>query len=235
MAELFNIDHEAGDLSEYDSTVTDGGNLSAHADAALAGTSYGLNCFIDDTTEIYGECNLGTSNTSGVLRARFYIDPNTIDLSANQKISVCRFFASTANAVVHVRMEGRSGSFRYQIGAWDDTPTYSYTQSDDLSDAEHYVELQLLRASSDVAADGQLDAWVDGGALTSVTDLDNYDRFADFDYVRLGAMEIHSSADGTFYLDQLIVNDDGSEIGPVAAGGLSIPVAQHHYRHKVFG
>jgi DNA polymerase-3 subunit delta' len=37
---LIDIDHEVGDLSEYTSTVEDSGDLSAHADAALAGTRF---------------------------------------------------------------------------------------------------------------------------------------------------------------------------------------------------
>ena len=68
--------HLEEDLSEFTYTRVDGGDLYWTADAALAGTSGGMACLIDDTTAIYGSYTLGTANTSGVIRLRFYIDPN---------------------------------------------------------------------------------------------------------------------------------------------------------------
>jgi len=46
------------------------------------------------------------------------------------------------------------------VGAWEDDGSYSES-STAMSDAEHYVELQLTRAASDVASDGEADAWLD--------------------------------------------------------------------------
>jgi hypothetical protein len=63
----FNIDHTTGDLTQYDSTSTNGGNLSVAAAAALCGTSYGLSCVIDGANPMYGQKDI-SSPTSGKLR-----------------------------------------------------------------------------------------------------------------------------------------------------------------------
>jgi hypothetical protein len=225
MAVLFDIDHEVGDLSEYDSTVTDGGDLSVTVAAALNTTSYGLQCVIDDTNDIYGEGNLVTPNTTGITRVRFFIDPNGFSIDNYQKLAVCRLYSSGAS-VAHIRVEGQPTAYNIVLGVWEDDGTYSES-STAMSDAEHCVEFQLARASSDVASDGEADAWLDGVALTSITELDNYDRFDDFDYVRLGAMDVHASTSGTIYEDELIVNDDGTEIGCEPPGRPRNPAAYY--------
>jgi hypothetical protein len=66
MAVVADIDLESGDLSEFSGTVTDGGDLSVTQAAALAGSEYGLQCVIDDTTAVYGYVLLGSPNTSGL-------------------------------------------------------------------------------------------------------------------------------------------------------------------------
>ena len=63
MSEIINI-HLESDLSEFTSTVTDSGDLYWSADAALAGTSGGMACLIDDTTSIYGQSDDGINTTN---------------------------------------------------------------------------------------------------------------------------------------------------------------------------
>ena len=74
MGEVFDVTHNAGNLSEYDATVTDGGDLSAAVGAAMAGSDYGLQAVIDDTTKVYGRMDFSLS--SSAFRYRFYFDPN---------------------------------------------------------------------------------------------------------------------------------------------------------------
>lgn len=221
MAILFDIDHEVGDLSEYDSTVTDGGDLSVTVAAALNTTSYGLQCVIDDTNDIYGEGNLGASSTTGVVRLRFFIDPNGVSLAQYSTMGTCQIFASSDLHLLLVLIEGAASGYVLKVGVWEDDGTYSSTWTT-MTDAEHCIEVQLTRAASNVASDGDVDAWLDGVALTSITGLDNYDRFDDFDYIRLGTFSIPGGTSGTVYEDELIVNDDGTEIG-CAAPTVTIP------------
>ena len=72
---LATLTHDTGDLTEYTSTVIDGGDLSVTTAAALAGTSHGLQVVIDDSTAIYGQKDF---SASALIRFRFYIDPNSL-------------------------------------------------------------------------------------------------------------------------------------------------------------
>ena len=63
---LFTATFETGDFSEWDASVTDGGDLSVTNGAALFG-SYGLSALIDDLTTIYVYKQLAAYVTTGVV------------------------------------------------------------------------------------------------------------------------------------------------------------------------
>ena len=213
MAELFNITHEAGNLSEYDSTVEDSGDLSAHADAALAGTDYGLRCIIDDTTSIFGTKNL-SAPVSGEIRFRFYLDPNTIAIDEGKSFYVCILGLSGAPSfLANVYLKMSSGNYRAQIEFYDDGGWLG-SDSVAITDAPHYIEVYAVQG----AGSGSYQWWVDGASQGTVSSVDNQDAFDLISYMSLGAVSgIDANTAGTLYLDELKTNDDGSEIGPVVA------------------
>ena len=152
MSVIISIDHSIGDLTQYTSTVTGGGDLSVSAEAALAGTNYGLSCLINDTTVIYGVKTV-SSNTSGKLRIRFYIDPNSLAMAnANMfepwalktgttYISYLEFYYFTASG--------------YRLQPWLnlDSGDTSLAQTT-ITDEPHYVEIYITRAATNVSSDG---------------------------------------------------------------------------------
>lgn len=214
MTVVIDIDHETGDLSQYTSTATDSGDLSVSDTAALAGTGYGLSCLIDDTTVIYGQKDLGSPNTAGKVRARCYIDPNTLTMANTNDIAFLLIRSATTTRIsVWLRYATVGGYQIYAVGTGD---AGSQTSSNyNITDAPHYVEVYMTRAANSTSADGTFTLWVDGVEKFTVT-YDNYDAFPSFQVVRMGAAaDIDAGTSGTFYLDELIVNDDGSEIGPV--------------------
>jgi len=212
---VVSIDHSTGDLTQYTTTVTDGGNLSVAAGAALAGTNYGLSCFINDTTVIYGEKTI-TADTSGILRVRFYFDPNTLTMSNSDNFVLCMpRNASAGCAYIQLIKVGSDYAIRALIinDAGGNTTTSSYT----ITDAPHYLEFKLLRATGASTNDGSLQLWIDGVDKETISGIDNYTRFDNFTSIRLGALVIiPATVSGTFYLDELVVNNSGDEIGPVA-------------------
>ena len=217
MGVIIDIEHEAGDLSEYDSTVTDGGDLSAHADAALAGTSYGLHCVIDDTNSIYGQVTQGDTGT-GKLRVRFYIDPKSLTMGDGNMFDIFDIYTNGAPYYLLRLYLRRSGS-DYQLRAvpYNDAGALA-SDTEVISDTEHYVEIYFQRASSDVAADGSVEWWIDGVSKQTWTSVDNWDVFVDIAIQRIGAViGIDAGTSGTLYLDQLKENDDGSQIGAYSA------------------
>lgn len=83
MAIIVVIDHETGNLDEYDTTVVDGGDLSVHSDAALAGTDYGLALLINDANSIWAEKNISLSTNE--LRWRVFLDPDSLMSGTDDK------------------------------------------------------------------------------------------------------------------------------------------------------
>ena len=233
MTVIIDIDHDDGTLDAYTATVTDSGQLSAEVGAALAGTTEGLQLVIDDTNALYGEVNLGTPNTSGVMRARVYVDPNDLTMASPSEFVFWDFLNSTGTELIARLYFNKSGSdYRIQQVIYNDSGTAIYVGYFVITNEPHYVEIKLTRASSDVAADGSMQLWIDGVSKETLADKDNYDRFDDFDIVRLGGItSMDATTSGTFFLDELVVNDDGGEIGPVAAGA-TLTVADGQHTHS---
>lgn len=223
MAILFNIKHEV-DLSEYDSTVTDGGDLS-QGTPGLAHTAGRLECLIDDTTGIYGQKDQSPP-ASNEIRYRFYVDPNTLTMAENDTFTICTPGGATA---MHLTaMSYSTGSYRIRANHYDDGGFHSVDQVA-ISDAEHHIEVHIERATSDIAANGRVRWWLDGVLQNTWSSVDNWDLFDELTRFRMGAIGgIEVGTSGTLYLDELKANDDGTEIGPVYV----VPPKMHHYQTR---
>ena len=213
MTELFNITHATGDLSQYDSTAEDSGDLSAHADAALASTSYGLKCIIDDSTAIYGHVNQADPGT-GKLRLRFYIDPNALTMSDGDSFVICQIGLSGSPwLLIETYLKKSGANYQIYLDFYDDAG-WDSSDSVVISDAPHYVELNIVQGVS-----GSYQWWVDGADQDTKSSIDNQDAFGLLSYVRFGALAgIDAGTSGTLYLDELKANDDGTEIGAISSG-----------------
>ena len=230
MAVLFNITHDANNLNEYDTTVTDGGDLSTGT-PGLAGTTAKMEAFIDDANGIYGEKDISGGPASGIIRIRFYLDPNGTTIDGVVVPCKGRCAGSPTYSFAHILLQKDNGTYSLLLQSIrDDGNPNSIGSWSSISDAEHYVEFQIERATDAESNDGVASWWIDGVLIASESNDDNYDVFADIDGVRLGATDTGTSTSGTLYLDELKANDDGSEIGPVGADAL--PMAMHHYRMR---
>lgn len=231
MAVIVDIDHEAGDLTEYTSTVTDSGDLSAAAAAALAGTGYGLQVVIDDTTAIYGTKTV-TTNTSGVIRVRFYIDPNTLTMTSGTNHWITRVYSAAPGLINVVYLYKSGTNYQLDMVAYNDADGVVGSTATTITDAPHYIEFYTKRATTNISADGVFTWWIDGTQITTTTNIDNYDRFSSFGRIEIGAViGIDATTSGTFFIDQLVANDDGAEIGAYSTG-IKIPVLLAQYRQR---
>jgi hypothetical protein len=214
---LFSITHEAGNLNDYEVQNTDSGNLSVSASAGMGGSSYGIAVhYASNTTTKNVQKGLGLFGES-VFRFRFYYDPNSITLASTTQQIVCTSSNATAFSGIHmvniVHLYS-SGNFRLRLGTFNDSNGYSNGSQIIITDAPHYVEVEVTRASSSVAADGQCRMWIDGSLESTVSSIDNYDLFVYSDVLQIGAVTGGSSSNsGTFYLDEIEANVDGTEIG----------------------
>ena len=225
MAEIFNIQHEV-DLSEYNSTSTDSGDLSQAAGAALAGTAGGLSCLIDDTNNIYGEVDF-TAITSLYYRFRFYIDINSLTMGDPNGFVCCDILHTNTNLIrVYLRY---SSGYNMYVKVYEDDATQNNSSYQAVTDAEHYVEVLVVFSTGEATNDATVDWWIDGDHKEQMTGLDIYSRDKP-DRGRLGAVAaIDAGTSGTFYLDEFIFRDDSTEIGEVLMG---VPPLMNSYRRR---
>lgn len=219
MAEIIEITHENGTLSEYTATVTDAGDLSVSAAAALAGSNFGLAANVDDINPIYGYWQAGAAITTGKLRYRFYIDPNSLTMAGATEHTVVMITDISSNPVSFVLLHRTAGG-EYGIYAVcvNDAGSHINTQVQTITDAPHYIEVLTQRAATSVSADGFTQFWVDGVLAFSTIPVDNFDQMADYQLLIVGAPSgLDASTSGVFYLDELVFRDDDIEIGPAAA------------------
>jgi hypothetical protein len=227
MAVIIDIDHETGDLSQYSSTVGGGADLTVSVGAALAGTSYGLNVAIDDTTGDYGRKDITKVST---LRVRFYFDINSLTMGNGNSFEIFRVSQNggSFNSLMFCNLSYTTvGGYKVECLAKNDAGANVLNDNATISDAPHYVEILGVRAATDVSADGSYEWWLDGVSQGSAASVDNYNYFFDFNYrVLLGAISgIDAGTSGTLYLDELVANDDGGEIGPATASSMVNAVA----------
>ena len=212
MSTVIDIDHEAGDLSEYDSTVTDGGDLSADASAAMASTSYGLKALIDDTTAIYGQVGL---SSLARFRVRFYLDPSNLSMDDDTEHEIVDTDTGPFRPI-SLYLHYESGSFELAIGSGNDADSMTWGSYFDISAGEQYVEMGWMQSTGPGNDDGYLKVWVDGVLKDTISSLDN--DTVEVDVFKIGATRnIEATTSGSCYFDQILANDDGGLIGPHTA------------------
>lgn len=220
MTKVLEITHSTGDLSQWSSTTTDGGDLSVTAEAALAGTNYGLSLLINDANNLVAAQDL---TKAPKLRYRFYIDPNSIAGVGDWVVNVQQVFQTGGGYrnIIVCTLERTGGVYSLVVSAYNDSNGLSFETSAIITDAPHYVEIYETSATSDISSDGTFEWWLDGVSQGSVSNVDNYNDFVDSNWGINFCFKYPSGAPiGTFYMDELVVNDDGGVIGPI-----SIPVS----------
>jgi hypothetical protein len=219
MSVVATIDFSTGDLTQFTTTVTDGGEISAAAGAALAGTNYGMSVLIDDTTAAFGRKVLAAAYPT--LRYRFYIDPNSLTMADTNEFRVMNVNQSGGSyySPTYINLYMTGGNYTLRLFQCRDTSGgVVATDNCTITDAPHYVEVNMVSAATSSSSDGSYQWWVDDVDQGTLTGVDNYNIMND-NALRLlwGAQSnIDVGTSGTFYLDELIANNDGGAIGPLA-------------------
>lgn len=218
--EVFRIDFEEEDLSDFDSTTGEE-DLAANATAAMVG-SYGMEVTLDDTADHYGNNALSISTND--IRFRFYIDITPMSMTDGDTLNLqginCDGTYSSITWFGWVALEFNSPNYQIRLAVWDDENTGDYTTPETITDGEHYIEVYIHRETTDGDADGTGEIWVDGISKGSLSNIDNWNIFPTIDNSRFGADDQETGTTGSLYLDDLIFRDDDTEIG--SAGGIFI-------------
>ena len=217
MAVIENMDHNTNDFSQWD-TVTSDADISVSPEAAMAGTYYGMKCLLDDRQIINGYQNLSYP-LSDVLRFRFYFDPSSITMGNNANFSVARL-EDGGSSYIYLRFKyTTAGGYTLDGRIYnDDRNGIVDTAYHSLSDEPHIIELALKRATATDADDATVEIWVDGYSQGPSAGVDLYDKWP-MDRLFLGVASVNQAdTTGTLYFDELIVSNDGADIGPLDVG-----------------
>ena len=221
VGEIFHIDFEDNDLLEFTSITDPDSDLSTNTgEAAMVGT-YGMEVVVDDTTVTYGTKNLSPIS-SGMLRLRFYFDPNNITIpDANGfRIFTWNGSGSPIDNHIYLYLNYNSGTgFQLEFVVRDDANSGVMDDTFNISEELHYIEFYTTRATGSATSDGTVEWWVDGISQGSYNSLDNWDLWVDSVAILAGAVgSIDATTAGTIYFDDIIVRDDDTEIGEADAG-----------------
>lgn len=215
MSELVRITHEANDLSEWTTTYVDGGDLTTSTAAGMVGT-YGMSGYIDDTNNISAIYTFGDIGTVSDFRFRFYIDLTDMTFQSGDNYYAGGIKNGATINWYHYVGEDATGKYIIWYFRNDSNSVSHNSGKLYLSDAPHYIEVHMVRASSTSSNDGEIYVYVDGGLEYSATNFDTYDYtyWGGNDSIQIGAISnIDAGTSGYFYYDDIIVRDDGTEIG----------------------
>lgn len=193
---IFKDSFESGNLSAWSSSVTDSGDLSVNAAAALVG-SFGLKAVIDSNGAIYVQDNTPASESS--YHARFYFDPNSIPMAAGNAHYI---FVGRNGTVEIFRVEFRRNNGKYEVRAQaaNDGTGYLNTPWSVISDASHYIEIDWKASSAAGAKNGYIKLLIDNVLKGTKSGIDNDTRRVDD--ARLGPSgSIDTGTRGTYYFD----------------------------------
>lgn len=210
---IISIDHEEGDLSDYDSTVgSEDLNVESSANQGL--TNFGMRVTCDDTSDHYGVKEV--IGLTRFLRYRFYFDPTSLTMGVGDSFVVINFLDAAGAARSFCRVDRAASTFQMlasvsvdPFGIPSDTALY------DLLDGPNLIEVRIARATTDSASDGFLEFYINGTLVEAKSGLDIFDLSRPAT-VRIGISGQDTGTTGSFAIDEIVVRDDDALIGPVA-------------------
>lgn len=210
---LVNIRFDDGTLNEFDSVVNATGDLTVVDAVGMGDATKMMAVAINDLDADYG-IKLTINSTTGIVEANSYIDPNTLTMGESELFGYLLLLNSSNQIAFALNLLYSVGVYYIRPEIFSDDGSIAGSNQSLGTDAPHYVEIRGIRASSDVAADGSIQLWIDGNNKVTLGSKDNYHRFADIASVRFGAtVGLDAGTSGTFYLAKLRVNDTGLTIG----------------------
>lgn len=178
---IFADGFESGNLAAWSASAIGGGDLSVTATAALVG-SQGLQAAINDLTNMYVQDNTPFGETR--YRARFYFDPNSMVMAANEAHTIFQGLPVSGGSAFQLNVRYVGGVYQIQAQVRNDDATWTNLLPYALTDAPHAIEIDWQAAASAGANNGAFTLWLDGILKESKTALDN--DLQRIDQVKLG-------------------------------------------------
>jgi hypothetical protein len=199
---IFKDGFQAGQLTAWSSSQTDGGDLAVDGTAGMGGTSLGLRGIVDDTNAMYVQDDSPTDEAR--YRARFYFSPNGFNpgeqLASFRTRIFIAFEEGPVRRLVAIVLKRQGGEYSIMGRVRQDDDSQADTSFFPISDAPHSIEFDWIRSSAAGANDGRFELWIDGVSVSVLEYLDNSRSAVDF--TRMGALSLKAGASGTPYWDQ---------------------------------
>jgi len=196
---IFTDDFDLGNLLSWSDRITDGGDLSVSAGAALIGDQ-GLQVLINDNNGLY--VTDGWPDSEPRYLARFYFDPNSITMANGEAHDIFsgKDVDPSSTEIMRVEFRFSGGSYQLRAQLLNDSATWVVSSWFTISDAPHSIQVDWRAATAAGANDGGLALWIDGAQQANLTGVDNDTwRIAK---VHLGAVSgIDTGTRGTEYFD----------------------------------
>lgn len=209
---VITVDLEEGNLTDFDSTTDPDSDLAAAAGAAMNSTNYGLSVTIDDTAACYGQVTLSGEDFTayGKFKLSLYFDPNsvTMSVSTSHQVGKTEFSGSPYNFLRILLDRTTTPSYAFSLIPYDDSGALTVHQ-EEVSDGPHLIEIEVTRASSDVAGDGSIVFKIDSSTVNTWSDVDIYDVFSTISVDSWGAITgIDATTSGDYYIDEINYYDN---------------------------
>jgi ELWxxDGT repeat protein len=161
-----------------------------------------LNASVNDTNPLFVLDD--TPRAEGEYRARFLLDPSAYDPGEASGAHRTRVFIAFSDVPVRRQLTlvliRNSGVYRILLRTRRDDGTRADLPAVTIAAAPHAVEVDWTRSTAPGANDGTARLWIDGILAGTLSGLDNDGAAVDF--VRLGAMNVKSGANGTLRYDR---------------------------------
>jgi hypothetical protein len=207
---IFEDGFESGDFSRWSLSQIDGGDLTVEPEAALGGTTLGMQAVVDDTNPVFVE-DLGPAGETRYI-ARFYFDPNGFDPGETLSHFRTRLFILFADAgtrrVSALVLKRQGGNYSLMQRCRRDDNSQADTGFFPISDDPHWILVEWQRATGDATNDGQCALTIDGDRVATLPNVQNH--LATIGRVRLGALSTKGGANGTLFFDEFVSKREGT-------------------------
>lgn len=195
-----------GDLSEFDATSVDGGDLSVAAGVGKFGV-YGLQGVIDDTNSMYARF---TETFTGEMWMGCYVKLSDPFTGINTKsFTVLRFYGTGWACSIYVRYDTATGWRWLLVKPSSGSHTTSTLQGFNIGQW-YWVEYHIKRSSGAGATDGEYHVWIDGVLAYDNNAIDNNPPAStDMTGGQINLTSIDAGFVGTVYYDNFGLSNEG--------------------------
>lgn len=194
---IFGNGFENGNFSAWSSSQTDSGDLLVSSQSAAVG-NFGMEAFIDDTNDL--EVDDNTPNNESHYSARFYLNPNSVNLPNNESTYVLIGSNTTAGWVFCVSMSKMGETYTLSACGINDSGQWYEGKANYITDDWQAVEVEWQAASASGANDGYMKLWINDTLVDTINNIDSdASRITDAFFGLASSVPANSS--GSVYFD----------------------------------